>query len=777
MESPLPPPNNNPSPPPAKIGRPPQWTESRSRKLARLYMFTTLPIKKIIKVLEDVGFKPGPNSAQKTLHNMLGHDPRYLRPENREEMNERIGGLSASNSRRGSNPRSPLSQTEVQGTATDTPRSRASSGVGHSAVSDPEMLDEAIGFGSGKRYLPDSKGTFTFEASSPYSHTQTPSQLSPLHIDTAWSAEGSVAYGSPPAGLVESQSSYQSSGFAPKPLKHTTTMFSASTTASTPSLRSLKNRMSINSTTFAKHVSSLIRQFTIGSDSNLVNSLNTGADYQRSGASGYDRLDTKPLPGDFFTVYSTCEHEPAKWQEVVDGLSDMPDFWVTPSGHLSETAKAYLHHPMPDNFSVRDCFGNTPLHLFAQFVDCAYMLTLVRLCTAEQLCSSNTAGQTFLHVLSNEWFQNLDDQSAPLLQLLFYVRGACPAIVAQCDVYGRTFFHHMQAMVSDPTLMSIVMRTCDASFLPRRDAFDTKPAIAEGTSFGLTGGPRHTQALSPLPEEVVGSPVSAASPIQEMDMFTQHHAGLLRTVTAADTNPTVEDACGRNALHCLAEVILGDKDTLQERHSTLNSYRPPKRKFDQRGAGKTDADGVDGSPNTAAADGPMARRLGFLRGLLALQGMDANHYDRSGNTALMAFIQHLTDQDEDRNRSLLAMLQLLITDGGARVEARNARGETALLMAARLGRKTALQLLLQRGGANVHARDADGKGALDLIDEACPRSKGDTQLYGRLQACRVLLTGRYKDEWATGGDQVLQSPTAMDEWRVRAPRSGCAVFQ
>lgn len=771
MESPLPPPNN-PSPPPAKIGRPPQWTESRSRKLARLYVFTTLPIKKIIKVLEDVSFKPGANSAQKTLNNMLGRDPRYLRPENREEMNERIGGLSASSSRRGSNPRSPLSQAQTQahGTDADAPRSRASSGVRDTATSESQLVDEAVCFGSGNRYLADSKSIFTFKASSPSSYSQAPSQLSPLHIETTWSAEGSVAYGSPPAGPVESQFSFQSPGFAPKPLKHTTTMFSASTTASTPSLRSLKNRMSINSTTFAKHVSSLIRQFTIGSDSNLVNSLNTTV-------ADNDRPSTKPLPGDFFTVYSTSEHEPAKWQEVVDVLSKTPEFWVTPAGELSETAELYLQHPMPEYFSVTDCFGNTPLHLAAPFAQCAYMLHLVQLCTAEQLCSSNTAGQTFLHILSPEWFQNLDDQSAPLLQLLFYVRGVCPAIVAQCDVYGRSFFHHMQAIVSDPTLMSIVLRTCDPSLLPRRDAFDTRPVIAEGNSFGSTGGPRHTQALSPLPEEVVGSPVSASSPIQEMDMFTQHHAGLLRTVTAADANPMVEDACGRNALHCLAEVILGDGDTLQKRHHTLNARRPQKRKHDQMGGGKTGGDGADGGPSTAAADGPMARRLGFLRGLLALPGMDVNHYDRSGNTALMAFIQHLADQDEDRHRSLQTIFQLLITDGGARVEARNARGETALLMAARLGRKTALQQLLQRGGANVHARDADGKGALDLIDEACPRSKGDTQLYGRLQACRVLLTGRYKDEWAAGGDQVLQSPTVMDEWRARAPRLGVAVFQ
>lgn len=35
----------------AKIGRPPQWTESKSRKLARLYVYTVLPVDKIIKAV------------------------------------------------------------------------------------------------------------------------------------------------------------------------------------------------------------------------------------------------------------------------------------------------------------------------------------------------------------------------------------------------------------------------------------------------------------------------------------------------------------------------------------------------------------------------------------------------------------------------------------------------------------------------------------------------------------------------------------------------------
>lgn len=35
----------------ARIGRPPQWTDSKSRKLARLYVYTTLPVEKIIKAI------------------------------------------------------------------------------------------------------------------------------------------------------------------------------------------------------------------------------------------------------------------------------------------------------------------------------------------------------------------------------------------------------------------------------------------------------------------------------------------------------------------------------------------------------------------------------------------------------------------------------------------------------------------------------------------------------------------------------------------------------
>ncbi|KKY32126.1 putative ankyrin repeat containing protein [Diaporthe ampelina] len=100
---------NSPNGGGARIGRPPQWTESRSRKLARLYMYTTLPMEKIIKALfpnDDVK----KNSAQKTLHKMVGHDPRPLRPVDRNDMNTRFKLLHKRSQRRRRSDGTPIEQ-------------------------------------------------------------------------------------------------------------------------------------------------------------------------------------------------------------------------------------------------------------------------------------------------------------------------------------------------------------------------------------------------------------------------------------------------------------------------------------------------------------------------------------------------------------------------------------------------------------------------------------------------------------------------------------------
>lgn len=53
-----PPVSSRRSPGGTRIGRPPQWTVSRSRKLARMYVYTNLSIERIIKVLQNDVFRP-----------------------------------------------------------------------------------------------------------------------------------------------------------------------------------------------------------------------------------------------------------------------------------------------------------------------------------------------------------------------------------------------------------------------------------------------------------------------------------------------------------------------------------------------------------------------------------------------------------------------------------------------------------------------------------------------------------------------------------------------
>jgi ankyrin repeat protein len=142
--------------------------------------------------------------------------------------------------------------------------------------------------------------------------------------------------------------------------------------------------------------------------------------------------------------------------------------------------------------------------------------------------------------------------------------------------------------------------------------------------------------------------------------------------------------------------------------------------------------------------------------------VDVHHYDRRGTTPLMAFIEHISDDQDDKAKTLQTIIETLIRAGGPRcVEARNRRAETPLLLAARLGRKVALAVLLEHG-ANVHVRDVDGRGLLEVLDREVDsaRARSDVSLYARLEACRVLLTGRR--DWG-----VQYKGGIVREWRVR----------
>ncbi|KAH6848233.1 hypothetical protein B0I37DRAFT_310806 [Chaetomium sp. MPI-CAGE-AT-0009] len=741
-----PPASTNPGPTPSgsRIGRPPQWTVSRSRKLARLYLYSTLSIEKIIKVLEDDGFNPRKNSAQKTIHKMLDNDPRYLRPESRAEMDKRVNSLTTSPTRR--------KKKGVKGQHT----------AGRHGFREEEIM------------LSNSEVT-------------SPSGLSIKAED-------------PPAFDYSTSPDASSLGnfkFPPRALDTTGT----DNETQLLGVQNIKRRVSECSSHFALQLSSLIKEFTISICSDGQSSGRRPSAAPSEGSEPGDSPDSEivpepyesfpdpgfALPGDFLSAHTrSCADFPGQrhgagdcWCSIAQETAGDGNSWVLPGGELSERTRRVLHQPSPGDVSLRDSCGNTPLHLFAALEGSQDILVrMVTNCEGGRLTAVNTARQTFLHVLNLDWFMDLSNPSSPLARLLAHVQDVCPGLVYETDVYGRTFFHRAHSLIRDPSLLSTLISVFDPMLASRRDAFgfnpvpDTDPATQSPYI-----PPRRTGSLSPQVEDLArASPSSRPNSSASEGSFLAYHARLVQVIQSSYNNPTIEDAEGRNGLHCLAEAILNqqamDRHVRSSSCSSAGSRPHLKRKLDasKDAPTSTASPAPLGTPtvgNTAAgsaAEGTLPTRLRHLHSLLHPSvAVAVNHYDRRGYTPLMAFVEHVPDDQDDKARTLQAILETLVRAGAA-VEARNRRGETPLLMAARLGRKVALATLLECG-ANVHARDVDGRGVLEVLDAEVGggRARKEVGLYARLEACRVLLTGRR--EWGVEYGGVAGA--VMREWRVR----------
>lgn len=661
-------------------------------------MYTTLSVDKILKVLEEDVFKPKKNSAQKTIHNIVGHDPRHLRPESREDMDRRIRWLSISQKR-------------------------------HRRRSTPPPPYEEV--------VPDVK-----QEPSPPVHEITHDDRHPLpswehytfappvvcHPEVAPYPESTLSPGLPPeqAGPELFFQHYN---------PHAVDSQSPSTVTDGSShgetVRDLQNRISGCSTVYATQITTLLRKFTIASESDLPRVSPGSGDFNRPDPAALDC--SFALPGEFFQAsqYSTtCFHETVQeqcWCGVAEAVRSLDDFWVR-DGELAPAIRSVVDGPTVAGLRSRDRFDNTPLHLVAGREGLEMqLLGMVLMLDGDDLSAANTGGQTFLHLLAPSWFSSLSHPHSPLSQLLTHLRSVAPDVVFVSDVYGRTFFHRLHSFVTDPIILASVMQHYKRAAISRRDAFGSKPLILP------------TPLTSPLGRSTLSPTVEEASPVPNEDALIRHHEGLLRIVTASDNNPLVEDSEGRNGLHCLAQAIV-DTKRIQE---LATGKRGLKRKMDQNGG-------------VLAEESELGTRLRLVRGLLS-RPLDVNHYDRQdGNTVLQAFITHIPDEQEDKARNLTAIFEALLA-AGAHIEARNRLGETALLLAARLGRKIALSCLLEHG-ANVHARDSRGRGMLALLDELCFEA-ASLPLYGRLEACRVILTSKRQ---ARRGVKI--APTLMDEW-------------
>ncbi|PSS00512.1 hypothetical protein BD289DRAFT_479408 [Coniella lustricola] len=694
----------------ARIGRPPQWTESKSRKLARLYVYTTLPLEKIIKaVFPDDSVKK--NSAQKTMHKMFGQDPRSLRPANRAEMNSRFK-LVHKRSQKGRNCASPSVRE-----------------VGDASLQDELKLD---------LHTPALSDITRFgdkESSS------SPQQDSLYNIGSELTSPNTLIAPSP--NFIFSPELTSNPFQAPfSPPARNDTVFSASTQMSTDSVRSIRDRLAVT-TIFAKQVSVLMKRLTIGGseDQPLPSPHRTPSDIATSwrGRSGPIPHPGLAIPGDYLVArryVHACniQRHFAKqlqegvctcWCTIADETSDEAhnDFYVTPDEDFCDYATFCFNNALG---STPDRFGNTPLHLFAALESQKGIDNTLYLIEAQQAnpLAVNRSGQTFLHVLSAAWFVRLNDKTGPLIRLLslLWAPELQHAVFIR-DVYGRTFFHQLGRFTDMAQFNSIACHYSNGT-IPR-DAFGTVPPArpSEHVSYNL---PRPTGAtpLSPLVEEG-GFP--------EM---VDKDASMIRIVIASYEDPKVEDDTGRNGLQCLAEIRLDNPLS-----STPTSPTPDQSGSNngtKRKRGKDDPD----KPK------PVELRARYLEGLLQrAQGQipaDVNHYDNKGRTVLMSFATHLTD-DQDKSGQHIGKIIDLLLDSGANLEARSRCGETALLLAARHGNKTVVNKLLDKG-ANIHARDIKGRGIMGVLDN-CIEHAG-LQTYGRLEVVRGILAKKFTETGA-----------------------------
>ncbi|CZR60226.1 uncharacterized protein PAC_10122 [Phialocephala subalpina] len=770
-----------------KAGRPNNWTPSRQRELARLYLYSILPPKDIPKALKDEGWQPGlftylrasaltdfhrTVSTIKTARDLLNHDPRWLRPKNRKEMDDRILALSVCKAQR---------------------KMRRE----HAA---PPALDIYRTFENGNEFLDNSMHNLLSMAAQQHLGSMPESTLWPNNTHGDFSSGSSV---SPPR--------VTSSGPEPSSVEIFPPMeFDMKTVSTHISTSSLRKRLSQYSTQYVKAIARLMKAHSI-SDSSAATTIGpmypisfktadeatigTRTVHSASSSNDSQTLARPVLANIFlnldrliqrqgFCVPGLKSHDSKTcWCYVADDAEcHMERIWVSREALLKSFSPDYY---FPEWTSFVDQFGNNLLHMLA--TRDADINAIVLALEQSPTTRANANAKTLL--------DNWNGLMRVLQQLnKFGIK------YLECDVFGRNFFHlltsrgillgqeelqvlkflriHLPAsrdafgcvpwmeqkipVFSNEKYSSQVIHQPTLPLLPEnaifQDAASENNAV-ENVSHDATrqeamgAQPEHVDSTNrdaPFPSLYVDShPISTRRPLVERsnrasslirsdspppeeEAFIFKHARLIEIARVAFDAPAVEDIEGRNGLQCLAEASL----SLSIDSGNIASGSSHKRK---RGQSSSDTSSMR-----------LKLRYELVKNVVAA-GVDLNNYDKQGNTVLMAFVTFMHDGEDDK---ILSKLLHHLIRSGANLHWRNRQGETALHIAVRLGRKVATQVLLE-SGANVHARTLEGKGVLAIGEMNYFAAKDDQPLYASIHACMTLAVKR----------RAKAAPTLVDEWR------------
>lgn len=709
--------------PNAHTGRPTMWTKSTLRKMARLYVYTTLPLQKILDVIHHntPSGVPGTDSANKNLNSLLDKEPRWLKPRDVKDMGRRVDQLSQSCTRL--YPQSPASgpdHTASHSRSTSDPIS---------APCLPANIKEERGISPVLLEVPTPQWANAPSASSPSSPMSRVVRSQPC---------------SPAGTLMTPKEAREEVIFAP--FLRRTTIMSSSTDSTTDSLQSI---LSEYTKPYIRVIKRLVRRFTGPTNSQISSSP---ASDRTSAVMDWLADDTAPqgfdgrpypLPGDFLLIemhanLHTCRQDDENHYNrrclcpAIQDIQESP--WVSSLGMTPKAIRILSGCLEANDFRERDAFNNSVLHLLAARGTIYQLYAAVALeIPLSLLKQTNAAGQTFLHVLRPEMVDDMD-----MFCGLIRLAQDKAVHVYSADHYGRTVFHTLQALGVSPATLYKVQQLCGCGIYAKRDAFGVRVVAPGGISHV-----RQTHSMIFDAMDLDQPSTSGSSEPSLRDEKISIEGDYLRKVRHASEDPSFEDGQGRNGLHCLAFATLSLGSVEEKLHLGLDFLNIPNWKKLNRQ--------LDSSRER------LLLRQQLVQHLLTI-GADPNHYDYDGNTPLMAFAAQLP---EDGDYKLGPDILRMLIDHGANIHARNRAGETALHIAVRCGRKLAAKTLA-KAGANVNARDSMGRTTLDLADAKISSAKNDRMKdYVRFEACRAWLSG--------SAGCALQNPSVLDEWGTRSP--------
>jgi ankyrin repeat protein len=434
-----------------------------------------------------------------------------------------------------------------------------------------------------------------------------------------------------------------------------------------------------------------------------------------------------------------------------------------------DIVSTFAARPVAIDFGEVDDFGDTVLHLASSLGAGSVILSWF-ISMGVNVHAKNAAGQTFMHVLDirglwhwhNSDFSRVEADECDLVLLLNVLRGMDFDFNARDD-YGQTPMH---VLAKDWLPVHIIQTAFEAGMVGGSMLFNN--GFQERSVESLIQAQAdvdHTSLLVPRREMMVDNLLYLMKPIADIppqqnkkmplpDQTPQEaahpHTGLRKIIDKTISGFPDTKYRGRNGLHCLAESCI----SLRLESSNRDTAAPQLKR-------KRQAETTLRHEYT----------VNTVKELLKV-GVDPNDYDKRGNTPLMAFIQNRLSPNFER-KITADVLQILI-DGGASVHRRSRKGETALHIAMRLGRPSAVEVLLNNY-ANVHARAKNGEGILAAAGKASLRAKEDGALYHRIITC-IAIAGKYgailgpstKDEW----DRQITCVNKEGPVMIESPRDG-----